>query len=191
MYSRRFPKDVLVLLALELDYPDILNYCKSDERVNEKICRNREFWRSKLIRDFPNVDYNKSRLTPGQLYRKVYSINKVFPELKDILSLINIDSFQNITSRSINPQSRVKSLLTNLNPNVLNKIKDDYNSYEIYSSEKRVRHRNMRSILKFLNYHTFSKLEDYKDYYFALIRELKEYIKNPGYKFNPDRWQFE
>ena len=49
-----FNVDELFLLALELDLPSVINFCKSSKRVNEKICKNERFWQVKVNRDFPS-----------------------------------------------------------------------------------------------------------------------------------------
>ncbi len=47
------PKDVLVLLAFDLDYADILKLCSSTKRINRAICDNEYFWRNKLYKTYP------------------------------------------------------------------------------------------------------------------------------------------
>lgn len=42
-------KDILSLLALELDYPDLLNFCNSSKKIG-KVCNT--YWTEKSIRDF-------------------------------------------------------------------------------------------------------------------------------------------
>jgi Leucine-rich repeat (LRR) protein len=50
-------KDVLFTIALNLDLPSILKWCSSNSRINRYICQNDNFWRSKLLKDYP--DYQK------------------------------------------------------------------------------------------------------------------------------------
>jgi Leucine-rich repeat (LRR) protein len=50
-------KDVLFTIALNLDLPSILKWCSSNSRINRYICQNNSFWRSKLLKDYP--DYQK------------------------------------------------------------------------------------------------------------------------------------
>lgn len=59
-------KDVLFLLALEMDDPSILNFCRSSKKFNEIVCNNNNFWRQKIEKERPgllnlisniNVDY--------------------------------------------------------------------------------------------------------------------------------------
>ena len=52
-------KDMLVQIALELDLKDILNFCNSFKKVNEKICKDDMFWRNKIEKEHPNIfSYN-------------------------------------------------------------------------------------------------------------------------------------
>lgn len=56
MDFNRLPKDVISEIALDLDLPDLLNYCKSYDRVNEATCSNKIFWINKFKKDF-NIEY--------------------------------------------------------------------------------------------------------------------------------------
>lgn len=47
-------KDVLILLAIEMDYADILNFCKSSKRIDNYVCKNKFFWLNKLSK--PNLN---------------------------------------------------------------------------------------------------------------------------------------
>ena len=49
----KLPKDVLVMLAIDLDYADILKLCTSSSRINRMVCQNDYFWRSKLYKTYP------------------------------------------------------------------------------------------------------------------------------------------
>ena len=49
-------KDVLFMIALDLSLPELLNWCLSSKRVNQKVCQNRDVWISKLKRDFSDED---------------------------------------------------------------------------------------------------------------------------------------
>lgn len=46
-------KDVLVLLAMELNYVDILKFCQSSKRINRYVCENSDFWRNWLYKEYP------------------------------------------------------------------------------------------------------------------------------------------
>lgn len=45
-------KDVLVLLALELNLKDLLAFCESYDNVNKAVCKNDFFWSQKLFKDY-------------------------------------------------------------------------------------------------------------------------------------------
>jgi Leucine-rich repeat (LRR) protein len=53
-------KDVLFTIAMELDLPDLLRWCSSNSRINRDVCQNKDVWRSKLLKDYP--DYLKFKL---------------------------------------------------------------------------------------------------------------------------------
>ncbi|GAG79205.1 unnamed protein product, partial [marine sediment metagenome] len=48
----KIPKDIIVLLALELDISDVLTYCRLSKRFNNAVCNNFSFWYNKLFKDF-------------------------------------------------------------------------------------------------------------------------------------------
>lgn len=78
-----FPKDVIILLALELDDSSILNLCRISKKYNDDICKNQNFWRMKIERERPgilnsediNIFYDKD-------YKNLYKDLK-----KDVLSI--------------------------------------------------------------------------------------------------------
>jgi hypothetical protein len=59
------PKDVLVLLAMEMSYPEILKFCQTNKNINRAVCKNNYFWRNKLYKDYPSLEEKD--------YLKVYS----------------------------------------------------------------------------------------------------------------------
>lgn len=62
-------EQVLFGIAMEMDLPDLLNFCLLSKKT-QRICQKNYFWRRKLQRDFP-VEY--AQLPPGnQNYRQIY-----------------------------------------------------------------------------------------------------------------------
>src|SRR5690242_7484752 len=45
-------KQSLLLIAVEMDMPSLLNLRKSNKRINELICKKPQIWIDKLYRDF-------------------------------------------------------------------------------------------------------------------------------------------
>ena len=46
-------KDILVSIALELNYIDILKFCQLSKRIDKYVCKNNYFWMNKLHLDYP------------------------------------------------------------------------------------------------------------------------------------------
>lgn len=63
----KIPTDLLVLIALETDLPDILSLCLVNQDFNQKICKNKNFWIRLIKREYPEVD-----LSNVNEYRKLY-----------------------------------------------------------------------------------------------------------------------
>ena len=66
------PKDVLFLLAIEMNYADILNFCKSSKRIDEYVCKNKFFWLNKLSKPNLNARNYKFPIIPDELKRHAY-----------------------------------------------------------------------------------------------------------------------
>ena len=49
------PKDIQRKLALELSPRDLVNFCLTDKSLKNAICDSKDFWRQKLMLDFPKV----------------------------------------------------------------------------------------------------------------------------------------
>lgn len=51
----KLPKDLIVLLALEMDTPSLLKFCNTSSKNNKLICGNETFWRLKIEKERPGV----------------------------------------------------------------------------------------------------------------------------------------
>lgn len=58
----RLPKDVLVMLALDLNIKEILNLCLTSRRYNRLVCENENFWRNKLLKETGKVYTNAKEI---------------------------------------------------------------------------------------------------------------------------------
>lgn len=67
-------RDELFLLAVGLDAPSILNLCNTNKRFQEKLCKNDDVWRYKLLKEY----YVSSSKNPKQEYLKLSSLSTVF-----------------------------------------------------------------------------------------------------------------
>ena len=72
-------RDVLFSIALEMDLPDIMRLCETSKKVNEYVCKNRNFWLIKLKKTYPKVPVEKIQ-DPKGLYIKLYNISTLNPK---------------------------------------------------------------------------------------------------------------
>ena len=99
------PRDVLFTIALQLDFPDLLLFCKSIPRVNELICSKDYIWIAKLNNEFPNwKDFNINKP-----YIKIYETISGLKILREKLGLNEklIDMY-NQTGLSLDIQNRTE-----------------------------------------------------------------------------------
>lgn len=78
-------KNLIILLALEFNPEDIINFCLTSKRYNESICKNSIFWMNKLYNEYPdiqmslkgmrNVDYKKIYLSLMRKEKVYYCID--------------------------------------------------------------------------------------------------------------------
>jgi len=79
----KLSKDVLFMIALELDLPDLLNFCKSDEIIDKLVCQKNDIWYYKL-KEFPNWKEFKIEKDLKGIYETLYGLKVVQNFLKDI-----------------------------------------------------------------------------------------------------------
>ena len=95
----RLPRDLIQLIAIDLDYGTILKLCYASKRFNEIICKSPNFWRNKLSKEFPKIDisevkefknlYSYLSKKAEVFYLENYLINLIPPyyyqEINDVL----------------------------------------------------------------------------------------------------------
>jgi len=54
-------RDELFQIAIMLDLPDLLSFCKSSKRINKTICQKDNIWLYKLNNEFPNYKNIKNK----------------------------------------------------------------------------------------------------------------------------------
>jgi len=130
MDVKDLPKDILVLLALDLDINTLLNLCLSSKKINRKVCENRDFWRSKLNKDFPMIVV-KSGQDPKQLY---LSWKKLEDTEYELLKFAISDPTP-LLRPTISSKEEFRNLLLALDPRYLNSIFEDYTDTEPFNKE--------------------------------------------------------
>lgn len=67
-------KDEIVTIALLLDLLDILKFCQTSKKIDRYVCKNDDFWTSRLKKDF-NFIFSKihKQRRPKLYYKILYS----------------------------------------------------------------------------------------------------------------------
>ena len=68
------PKDVLFRLAIEMALPELLNFCATSKKIDEKVCQRRDIWNYKLKNEFPSYDGWLEKTTPREVYTTLYGL---------------------------------------------------------------------------------------------------------------------
>ena len=94
------PKDVVALLAIDLDYVDILKLCRSSSRMNRFICQNEDFWRNKLYKTYPfarklqeKFPITNFRKFYGDVEREIKSVTVIPKDREDRAGGFDMPSF--------------------------------------------------------------------------------------------------
>lgn len=67
------PTDTLITIALNLELPEILFFCKQEDRIDAKICKNDTFWMNLFYKKFPNlVPLLRLYRNPNRTWRDLY-----------------------------------------------------------------------------------------------------------------------
>lgn len=83
------PADVKRLMALKLSAPDLINFCLTDKNTNKSVCDSNDFWRQKLIMDYPHIFdyYTRNKMViknPKNLYiRKFTEVYRMIEKFVD------------------------------------------------------------------------------------------------------------
>ena len=67
-------RDALFSIAVMLDLPDLLSFCKSSDRINDLICKKKDIWYRKLRDDF---SYNQTVDDPREYYEGLWLKDKL------------------------------------------------------------------------------------------------------------------
>ena len=161
------PKDVLIQMALELDYIDILSWCVSNKYVNEKVCKNQDFWKKMLYKDYPFIPRFNS-----------YDFRKLYKLLRE-------------TIVSSNPYNKPVYITENMKQFLLNTDFGTFRGVPIseilkLSLDKNILSRPALTTLityylrgnKSRNYETFFRIDEHMDKYLG-----------EGLDFNKDKFQ--
>lgn len=75
-----FDENVIFNLAIEMDTPDMLNWCYSNKRINRLLCQKDNIWIYKLDKDFPYWRNLKTVKKYKDIYFMLPKIEKMYEE---------------------------------------------------------------------------------------------------------------
>ena len=113
------PRDVLITLALELDFPSILAFCTTNKRINEKVCLNDKFWLTKLRRDYSKElpyfsTFNLSNIETYKLLSSLDKVKQAFKLEESSLEELYLGEYIYMWDKGINKIPKEIEVLTNL-----------------------------------------------------------------------------
>ena len=134
-YFERLPKDLILKLALELDLPSVLSYCRSSKKFNNLICDNYIFWINRHLKDFKwKYTGDKTLAAIKESYKELsYWWNpknqkgltdKLIlktPGLKNLTTLNAIDN-PKITDESVKQLQNLTTLSASDNPKITDRL---------------------------------------------------------------------
>lgn len=123
-------RDALILIALELELPDLLHFCQTQNKINLSVCENDLFWSAKLVRDF---NYKESKrvtpIGPKREYKRLYN-NKI----RDQIRMVRNDG-ENI-QKIENPIERVQLAAVQYNWYPIRYIRNPTEKVQLSAIEK-------------------------------------------------------
>jgi hypothetical protein len=78
----KLERDNLFSLAIELNLPDLLRFCSSNRKINDKVCKQNDIWNYKIAKEFPDSKDFKNNLSPKDKYILLYSLRDVKQKLQ-------------------------------------------------------------------------------------------------------------
>ncbi len=97
------PLEVLVNIALQMDIPDVLAFCRLSKRIDRKVCRRRYFWKLLLKKD--NLDIPPELIYKGGKFNWLLYFLLKYPEKR--WGWYGISSNPNITWEIIQKYSNL------------------------------------------------------------------------------------
>ena len=89
--------DALFLIAVNFDYPELLQFCSSSKRINDLICRRDRIWLHRLERDYPNWRDFKIDKSPRDTYKVLYGLTVLKDKLGLDYGLLDLFNLQDLS----------------------------------------------------------------------------------------------
>ena len=86
----KLSKDALFSIAIELNMPELLQFCATNSRINNLICKRNDIWNYKLKNEFLNYDESLKQFTSRETYVLLYKLIVLKEKLKILHSIKNL-----------------------------------------------------------------------------------------------------
>ena len=96
--QRQFNKDELLTLAIEMDLPTLLNFCRVNKKINKEICENDLVWQRRLIKEFPDYNKLKEKKKNKEIYAILYQLSKLKEKLQLMGSIYDIYKLEKLSA---------------------------------------------------------------------------------------------
>ena len=106
----KFTDSQLFLLALNMELPRLLKFCRTSKKFNDNICKKDAIWNYKLGKEFP--DYKKLKIKSSK--RRIYELLYKLRQLKKDLKAEDLDVYELYNERKLNLQGKGLTSLPNL-----------------------------------------------------------------------------
>ncbi len=114
------PKDMIYLLALNLDMSTLAAYCRVNKKLNNISCDNEQFWMAKLKKDF-YIEYKKNRESAKHVYRTIYeTLTEAFNSI--------YNNYPSIVQKHINREDLRKEFIRDSIENIIKPFYDNTDS---------------------------------------------------------------
>ena len=132
----RLNRDELFRLAIEMDLPLLINFCNSNKKINELVCRSNDIWLYKLNTEFPGYkNLNLENRSFKKLYEELYDINRYIRSGNNRFSVYEIYNLRYpklISEKDENSLTVILQELLNIKEFFKDRRKQAYYIYMLY-----------------------------------------------------------
>ena len=131
------PKDVTVEIALNLKPVDLVKFCVANKKTNSRICDSKDFWRRKLVKDYPDemkeIEEDAVLENPKKIYmqRFRYISAKIEEFMEQMISIIFEDFEKFLNDKYREHAFDILYELYEIFPTLMSRKLDEYPNEEV------------------------------------------------------------
>ncbi len=175
------PKEIIMKIALDMDYDDIVSLCNSDPKMNKFISKNEQFWENKFKKDF-NEPLNYFEYY--KIKKENQKTKKENQEIKNISSFISefLDWKFKFNSLNYDNQISLYRILISFFDPIIKNI-DTFNQKRVIDTD--VIYRMKGVLYEYMDMDSDDeKNDDIYDYKVFFMEYMKEYNKRNHTKYS-------